>query len=45
MPTENETRFIRHVRSASPFVIKMDGRRSLGVVMKPEAAPSAVANH
>ena len=45
MPTENETRFIRHVRSASPFVIKMDGRRSLGVVMKPEADPSAVANH
>ena len=37
LPAETETEHLRHVHSPSPFVIKMDGRRSLAVVMKPEA--------
>lgn len=36
LPAEFETDHIRHVRFATPLVIKMDGRRSLGVVLKPE---------
>lgn len=35
LPAVEETEFLRHVRLDSPIVIKMDGRRSLGVVMKP----------
>ena len=31
-----ETRFLRHVRFEHPLVIKMDGKRNLGVVLKPE---------
>lgn len=38
LPAVHETRFLRHVRLASPAVIKMDGRHSLGVVLKPESA-------
>lgn len=34
LPAEHETRFIRHVARPRPFVIKMDGRRSRGVVLK-----------
>lgn len=30
-----ETEYLRHVRLHAPIVIKMDGKRSLGVVMKP----------
>ena len=30
-----ETEFLRHVRTKAPMVIKMDGKRSLGVVLKP----------
>lgn len=33
-PAEHETQFIRHIRRDAPFVIKMDGRHSRGVVMK-----------
>lgn len=36
MPAVEETRFLRHVRFDKPLVIKMDGKRSLGVVLKPE---------
>lgn len=35
LPAVEETEFLRHVRLDSPMVIKMDGKRSLGVVMKP----------
>ena len=34
-PAVEETDFLRHVRFEQPIVIKMDGKRSLGVVMKP----------
>jgi hypothetical protein len=33
-PAEFETEHIRHVKLNHPIVIKMDGRNSLGVVMK-----------
>jgi hypothetical protein len=35
IPALEETEFLRHVRLDRPMVIKMDGRRSLGVVLKP----------
>ena len=35
-PAVWESTLIRHVRLASPFVIKMDGLHSIGVVEKPE---------
>lgn len=31
---ETETEFVRHIHSDSPFVVKMDGRKGIGVVMK-----------
>ena len=34
-PAVEETDFLRHGRFEQPIVIKMDGKRSLGVVMKP----------
>ena len=34
MPAIEETEYLRHVRLESPMIIKMDGKRSLGVVMK-----------
>lgn len=34
LPAEDETQFVRHIRRPEPFVIKMDGRHSRGVVMK-----------
>lgn len=36
LPAEQETDSVRVVRLPSPCIIKMDGRRQLGVVMKPE---------
>lgn len=35
LPAVEETEYLRHVRLEAPMVIKMDGKRSLGVVMKP----------
>ncbi len=35
MPAVEETRFLRHIHFDKPLVIKMDGKRNLGVVMKP----------
>ena len=35
LPVVEETEYLRHVRLHAPIVIKMDGKRSLGVVMKP----------
>ncbi|MDR3576165.1 MAG: PEP/pyruvate-binding domain-containing protein [Anaerolineaceae bacterium] len=32
-----ETRFIRHIRLADPLLIKVDGRKSVGVIFKPVA--------
>lgn len=34
-PALAETEYLRHVRFECPVVIKMDGKRSLGVVLKP----------
>ena len=34
LPAEEETEFVRLVHREKPFVIKMDGRKSIGVVMK-----------
>lgn len=34
LPAVTETKYIRHVRLENPCVIKMDGKKSLGVVMK-----------
>ena len=34
-PAEMETEYIRHVHFEDPLIIKMDGRHSKGVVMKP----------
>ena len=34
-PAIQESRFIRHVRFDQPVVIRIDGRKNLGVVMKP----------
>ena len=34
-PAVEETEYLRHVHFDQPIVIKMDGRRSLGVVLKP----------
>ena len=36
LPAVEETEYIRHVHFDKPIVIKMDGKRSLGVVLKPE---------
>lgn len=35
-PAANETEFIRHVHFDKPIVIKISGRKKIGVVMKPE---------
>ncbi|MBP9481315.1 MAG: phosphoenolpyruvate synthase, partial [Parabacteroides sp.] len=34
-PAVEETKFLRHVHFESPIVVKMDGKNSLGVVLKP----------
>lgn len=34
LPAEEETEFVRLVHRDKPFIIKMDGRKSVGVVMK-----------
>ena len=36
LPAGEETEYLRHVRFDKPVVIKMDGKKSLGVVLKPE---------
>ena len=35
-PAVEETQFLRHVRFEQPIVVKMDGKKKLGVVMMPE---------
>lgn len=35
LPAVEETEYLRHVRFDTPIAIKMDGRRSLGVVLRP----------
>jgi hypothetical protein len=35
-PAVYESEFLRHVRFKKPIVIKVDGRKNKGVVLKPE---------
>jgi len=35
-PAVYESEYIRHVRFANPMIIKVDGRKNKGVIMKPE---------
>jgi len=39
-PALHETRFLRHVRFTSPAVVKIDGKKGIGVVLKPEGGGS-----
>ena len=34
-PAVSETKYLRHIRFAQPVVAKMDGKKKLGIVMKP----------
>ena len=36
LPAVEETEYLRHVHFDKPIVIKMDGKKSLGVVLKPD---------
>ena len=36
IPAVEETEYLRHVRTEAPMIIKMDGKRSFGVILKPE---------
>ena len=35
-PAVNETQFLRHIRFTNPLITKIDGKKGLGVVLKPE---------
>lgn len=35
-PAESESQFVRHIRFTNPAIIKVDGRKNLGVILKPE---------
>ena len=37
LPAVQETNYLRHVRFEKPVVVKMDGKKKLGVVLMPEA--------
>jgi hypothetical protein len=34
-PAVRETKYLRHVRFEKPAIIKIDGKKNIGVVMKP----------
>jgi len=34
-PAVSETNFLRHVRFNNPLIIKIDGKKGIGVVLKP----------
>ena len=36
-PAVQETNYLRHVRFEKPVIVKMDGKKKLGVVLMPEA--------
>ena len=36
LPAEYESEYLRHVRFAKPLMLKVDGRKNIGVLMKPE---------
>ena len=35
-PAVHETKYLRHVHFHQPMVVKMDGKKKLGVVLMPE---------
>jgi hypothetical protein len=35
-PAESKLTFVRHLRFGTPAVVKMNGRRNLGLIFKPE---------
>ncbi len=35
-PTVSEGKYLRHVRFKKPIIIKMDGKKSIGVILKPK---------
>lgn len=35
-PAIHETKYLRHVHFRQPMVVKMDGKKKLGVVLMPE---------
>lgn len=37
LPAVEETQFLRHVQFDKPIMVKMDGKKKLGVVLKPES--------
>ena len=45
LPAVEETEYLRHVHFDKPIVIKMDGKKSLGVVLKPEKFNIQLFNH
>ena len=38
LPAAHETQYLRHVHFSEPLVVKMDGRKKMGVVMLPQAS-------
>ena len=34
LPAVHETKFLRHIHFDRPLVVKMDGKKNIGVVMK-----------
>ncbi len=42
LPAVEETQYLRHVRFETPLVVKMDGKRNLGVVMKPDGTEKEI---
>ncbi len=36
LPAVSETKYLRHVRFENPIVVKMDGKKKIGVVLKPD---------
>ncbi len=36
LPAAHETQYLRHVHFEKPLIVKMDGRKNIGVVMMPE---------
>ena len=39
-PAEGELAFVRHLRFERPMVVKMNGKRSQGIIYKPGCAPA-----
>jgi hypothetical protein len=39
-PAAAEMRFVRRLEFAAPIVVKMNGRKNMGLIYKPGAAPS-----